>query len=230
MPDSRKRIADIAFLLALMAYVLAGVTLTPMHADEFMQMAMARDTFYIAHGQWNQIAFTPPVQPDTEQYLRLINGTINKLLIGVAWRLSGRGADTLPGIYAWAMPFDWNQRQRNVPGIDALHVARWPSALLTALGVIPVFLLGWQLRLRSLAYPAAAMYALHPVILLNGRRAMAEGSLMLASLLAMAWLLGMIVAEHSGNAKGFMLRLPFAVRYAVLGLFAGLAVAAKQTG
>ena len=230
MPDSRKRIADIAFVLALMAYVLAGVVFTPLHGDEFMQMAMARDTFYIAHAQWNRIAFTPPAQPDTEQYLRLINGTINKMLIGVAWRLSGRSADSLPGIYAWAMPFDWNQRQGNVPGLDALRVARWPSALLTALGVIPVFLLGWQLRLRSLAYPAALMYALHPVILLNGRRAMMEGSLMLASLSAIAWLVAMIVAEHSGTARGFMLRLPFAMRYAILGLFAGLAIAAKQTG
>src|SRR5260370_959478 len=98
------------------------------------------------------------------------------------WLPRGAGSRTSRGRSGWAMPFDWNQRQGNVPGMDALQVARWPSALLTALGVIPVFLLGWQLRLRSLAYPAALMYALHPVILLNGRRAMMEGSLMLTSL------------------------------------------------
>src|SRR5258708_12272707 len=141
MPGSRKRIADVAFLLALMAYVLAGVIFTPMHADEFMQMAMARDTFYIAHGQWNQIAFTPPVQPDSEQYLRLINGTINKMLIGVVWRLSGGGADRLPGTFAWAMPFVWNQRKGNIPRVDLLDLARCPPPAPTAPALLPPFFL-----------------------------------------------------------------------------------------
>ncbi len=230
MPDSRKRIADGAFLLALMIYILAGVTFVPVHGDEFMQMSMARDVFYMARGQWDRIAYTPPVEPDTEQYLRLINGTINKTLIGITWLLSGRNASSLPGIYAWAMPLDWNRQQGNVPSDDLLHLARWPSAILTALGVIPIFLLGWQLRLRSLAYPAALLYALHPVILLNGRRAMMEGSLMLATLLTISWLLAMIIAEHSATANGLVRRLPPLARYVILGVLIGLVVAAKQTG
>src|SRR5258708_35657420 len=96
---------------------------------------------------------------------------------------------------------------------------------MAALGVIPVFILGWPLRLRSLAYPAALLYALHPVILLNGRRAMMEGGLMLTSLLTMAWLVSMIVAEHSATSDGFMRRVPFAYRYALLGILAGLGIA-----
>lgn len=230
MSDGRKRLADGAFLLALVLYILAGTVSVPAHGDEFMQMSMARDTFYLARGQFDRIAFQPPVEADTEQYLRLINGTINKTLIGVAWMLDGRDAASLPGIFAWAMPFDWNQQHGNVPADDALRVARWPSAIPAALGVIPVFLLGWQLRLRSLAYPAALLYALHPVILLNGRRAMMEGSLMAAILATMCWLLAMIIAEHSAAACGFMQRIPIPLRYAILGLLAGLAVAAKQTG
>ncbi len=230
MPDSRKRIADATFLLALMIYVLAGTALTPAHGDEFMQMAMARDFFLLPSGDWRQLAVAPPVEPDTLPYLRLINGTINKNLIGVAWALDGRSASDLPGIFAWEKPLDWNRQQGNVPSDDAIQLARWPSALLTALGVIPMFLIGWQLRLRSLAYPAALLYALHPVILLNGRRAMMEGSLMLTTLLCLYWLTGLIIAEHSATASGFMRRLSPAVRYGVLGLLIGLAVAAKQTG
>jgi hypothetical protein len=48
MPDSRKRFADGAFLLALMVYILAGVATVPVHGDEFMQMSMARDVFTMA--------------------------------------------------------------------------------------------------------------------------------------------------------------------------------------
>jgi len=230
MPDSRKRIADATFLLALMIYVLAGTALVPVHGDEFMQMAMARDFFSLMRGDWQQLTVTLPVEPDTLPYLRLINGTINKNLIGVAWAIDGRGADSLPGIFAWAQPLDWNRQHGNVPPDDALQTARWPSALLTALGVIPMFLIGWQLRLRSLAYPAALLYALHPVILLNGRRAMMEGSLMLLTLLCIYWLTALIIAEHSATANGFMRRLSPVVRYGVLGLLIGLVVAAKHTG
>jgi 4-amino-4-deoxy-L-arabinose transferase-like glycosyltransferase len=191
---------------------------------------MARDTYYLAHGEWDRFAFNQPIQPDSEAYLRLINGTINKTLIGGVWLLGGRSIDSLPGVFVWTMPFDWNQRQGNVPSDDDLHTARWPSAILAALGVIPMFFIGWQLRLRSLAYPSALLYALHPVILLNGRRAMLEGSLMFFTLVTMAWLIALIVSEHSATANGFMSRLSPIVRYGVLGVLAGLAIAAKQTG
>src|SRR5258708_18340562 len=221
MPDSRKRIADAAFLVALMIYVLAGIGITPPHGDEFMQMAMARDIYYVFGGQWNKLAFAPPLIPDTEEYQRLINGTLNKNLIGVTWMLSGRGADSLPGIYAWGNPYNWNVSQGNVPSDDALHTARWPSALLTALGVLPMFYIGWQIRRRSVAYPSAVLYALHPVILLNGRRAMMEGGLLLFTLLTVAWLIAMIVAEHSAADNRPMKRLPPTVRYAILGALAG---------
>ncbi len=230
MSDSRKRIADLAFLTALIFYILTGIALTPAHGDEYMFMAMARDTYYIAHGDWNKLLYSPPVEPDSEQFLRLINGTVNKTLIGLVWLLEGRSIDSLPGVYAWTMPFDWNQREGNVPSDDDLHTARWPSAILAALGVVPMFFIGWQLRMRSLAYPSALIYALHPVILLNGRRAMLEGSLMFFSLATIAWLLALIVSEHSANANGFMSRLSPVVRYGILGVLAGLAVAAKQTG
>src|SRR5260221_8966499 len=144
--------------------------------------------------------------------------------------LTGRNADRLPGIYVWTMPYDWNQRDGNVPSDDGLILARWTSALLAALGVLPMFYIGYQLRMRSLAYPAVLLYALHPVILLNGRRAMLEGSLMFATLMTIAWLIALIVAEHSAITGGFIRKLSPAVRYGLLGILAGLAIASKQSG
>src|SRR5204862_397714 len=91
--------------------------------------------------------------------------------------------------YGLSLDLVWNQLQGNAPSDDDLHTARSPSAILAALGVIPMFFIGWQLRLRSLAYPSTLIYALHPVILLNGRRAMLEGSLIFFTLATMAWLL-----------------------------------------
>ncbi|MCC6973884.1 MAG: phospholipid carrier-dependent glycosyltransferase [Anaerolineae bacterium] len=230
MNEPRKRLADVIFLAALMIYILSGIRAVPPHGDEYMQMSMARDYFLVRAGQWDQLAYSPPVQLDSGQYLRLINGVINKYLIGLVWELSGRDPDALPGIYVWDMPLEWNQAQGNVPTLESLHLARLPSALLTALGLIPIFLLGWNLRLRSLAYPAALLYGFHPVILLNGERAMMEGSLMLFSLCAIYWTVALVVAEHSATAEGYLKRLPRFVRYALLGVWVGLAAASKHTG
>lgn len=224
MTEPRKRIADFAFLLALMLYILWGVPLVPAHGDEFMQMSLARDYFSLSEGNFAALGYTPPIERDTQQYLRLLNGTINQATIGLVWRLSGRTADQLPEIYAWAMPYRWNEQNNRVPDDDALVVARWASAIFTALGLIPIFMLGWHLRLRSLAYPAALLYALHPVILLNGRRAMMEGSLLFFTLMSLYWLVALIVAEHSATARGFMVRLPAWMRYSGLGLLLGFCV------
>jgi 4-amino-4-deoxy-L-arabinose transferase-like glycosyltransferase len=228
--EQRKRVADIGFLLALMVFVVAGIALVPPHGDEYMQMSMAKDVFYEARGEWSRLAFVPPIQPDTEPYLRLLNGTLNKTLIGLTWLLTGRTEHGLPGIYAWGESQEWNTQQGNVPTDDDLTLARWSSALLTALGVIPMFVIGWHVRLRSVAYPAAILYALHPAILINGRRAMMEGSLLFFSLLTLAWAIEMIVTEHSASARGWMRRLSPIVRYAGLGVCCGLVLSAKYTG
>ncbi|MCC7208616.1 MAG: phospholipid carrier-dependent glycosyltransferase [Anaerolineae bacterium] len=230
MSNSRKRLADGAFLLALMLYILLGAPRVPEHGDEYMQMSMARDWFGIVEGRAPQQGYVAPDAPDGDMMLRLINGVLGKYTIGMTWQLAGLGKETLPGVYVWEMPRAWNQENGTIPTSEALRLARWPSALMTALGLIPIFILGWHLRLRSMAYPAALLYALHPVILLNGRRAMLEGSLILFSLLTMAWLVAIIVAEHSASATGFLKRMPAWLRYAILGLLIGLTVAAKHTG
>lgn len=230
MSDSRKRLADVAFVLALMLYVLYGTSQVPPHADEYMHIALARDFFLLRDHGAAALAYVPPVQVDTLQHLRLLNGTVHKNLVGMLWAASGRTAESLPNIYAWAMPLEWNIANGNVPTQDELSLARWASASFTALAVVPMFMLGWHLRLRALAYPAALLYALHPVILLNGRRAMLEGSLIFFSLFSMYWLVALIVAEHSATARGFMVKLPVWMRYGVLGILIGLTVASKHTG
>src|SRR5579864_3123864 len=186
LPQNRNQFADFLFVGALMIYVLAGIVPTPIHGDEFMQMAMARDVFYLARGQMDQLRFNPPVQPDTEQQLRLINGPLNKDLIGALWIASDRPDASLPGIFAWAMPLDWNQANGNVPAVDELDMAGLPSAVLTALGVALIFAIGGFVGGRKAAYPAALLYALDPAVLLNGRRAMMEGGLMACTLLLVA--------------------------------------------
>jgi 4-amino-4-deoxy-L-arabinose transferase-like glycosyltransferase len=222
VPQTRARLADVLFVAALSWYVIAGLAIAPKHGDEFMQMAMARDVFYLARGQTDQLRFSPPVQPDTEQQLRLINGPINKDFIGLLWIVTDRSDFTLPSIFAWAQTLDWNAMHGNVPDADSLNAARVPSTLLTAAGVILIFIIGLRAGGRKAAYPTALLYALHPVILLSGRRAMMDGELIGCTLLlivATLWL------TSPGRKRAFD---PLA--WALFGICAGLTVCAKHTG
>lgn len=84
-----------------------------------------------------------------------------------------------------------------------------------------------EMRWRLAPYAAALIYALDPAVLINGRRAMMEGSLMLTTLTAVWWAVAMM---SEPQAIGFMRRIPVATRYVILGVLAGLTVAAKDTG
>src|SRR5690606_15042710 len=109
-----------------------------------------------------------------------------------------------------------NQRTGHFPADDLLRAARWPSALLTAAGVVVMFALGREAGGRPAAYLASAYYALSPALLLNGRRAMMEGSLLFFSLLVVL--------------AGVWFLRTYSWRTALLmGVAGGLALASKHT-
>ena len=84
------RLASSVWIIALMLYVIAGTTLTPFHGDESTQVYMSRDYAYqFIERDLNLVQFHEPPISAQEQDLRLLNGTINKYLIGLAWHVGG---------------------------------------------------------------------------------------------------------------------------------------------
>lgn len=223
---------DILYLLLLAAYVLAGVPLASFHGDEPMQIYMSRD-FETAFVARNPAALTtqPPYPIDSDQHLRILNGSVNRYAIGLARALAGIGADQLPPRpgWDWGLVYADNAATGHVPS-DALMLAgRLPSALFLAGSVFVIFGIGWQLgsanpRLaRPLAYIVTALYGLNPIILLNGRRALQEGALLFFGLLAI--LTAAVIARRRSNGK------PIPVyAWAGLVLSSALTLASKHNG
>jgi 4-amino-4-deoxy-L-arabinose transferase-like glycosyltransferase len=85
-----------------------------------------------------------------------------------------------------------------------------------ALGMLTLFAIAIQLGGRMTAYLATLLYTLSPALLLNGRRAMTEGTMTLFSLLV---ILAGMYAVQTRKWWAFVL----------LGLCGGLAVASKHT-
>ncbi len=219
--------ADTAWVFALVLYVLAGVALVPFHGDESTLIMMSRDYHdrFLAGDLSSLLYHDPPVDA-ARQHLRLLNGTVPPYLIGLAWHLAGYTVDDLNDQWLWGAGWAWNVANGHMPSPDLLLVARWPSALLTALSVPLLFGLGMRWGGRSVAYPASFILATHPVVLLQGRRAYMEGALLCFSLLVVllaAWWGQRLTRTE---CRGWRDRAaPLA-----LGVAAGLAAASKHSG
>lgn len=220
------RIFDVALLIILTAYILAGVALTPFHADEATQIHMSRDYAYqFLQGDLQRLRYDPDVPLTAETQLRLINGTLNKYLIGFAWHLAGYQESDLNTDWDWGGDWSYNVSAGHIPSDALLVVSRLPSALFAAAGVWIVFALGWQLGGRWTAYGAALYYTLSPGLLINGRRAMMEGTLTFFSLLTLLLGIWFLTSVWQRDAR----RCPL-VAMILLAIAGGLTVASKHTG
>ncbi len=217
--------ADILWVFALMLFVALGAPPVPFHPDESTQIMMSRDYHYqFVAGDWSQVLYTDPPLNATEQHLRLLNGTLSKYLIGLAWDLGGYTVDDLNEQWLWGADYAWNVANGHRPTDALLRTARWSQVLAGALAVPVMFALGWLWRRRWTAYPASFLLATHGVVLIHIRRAYMEATLLLFSLLvalAAVWWARRVLRGDQRRQPGPAL---------VLGMVAGLAVASKHSG
>jgi 4-amino-4-deoxy-L-arabinose transferase-like glycosyltransferase len=219
-------LVDAAFLLALAAYVLAGYKVVPFHGDESTLIFMSKDYYYLVqqHDLDRVLYRDPPVDPH-EQALRLINGTVGKMAMGVAWDLAGLHASDINGSWAWNMDWSANVSLGHVPEVRLLHAARLSSTLLTVISGWAVFGIARLVaRNRLAAYAASLIYLTTPAVLVDGRRAMMEGSQLCFSALAVLVALVILREQARSEWRGRVL----VAWYAVFGVACGFALASKH--
>ncbi len=226
MKRMKKPVIAGVWLVLLAIYVLAGVPLASFHGDEAMQIWMSHDyaTAFI-YGEPQRLMSAGPFNIDTEAQLRILNGSVNRYAIGLSWHLAGytNGDLPTPPGWDWGLDHDTNAEVGHRPTEALLHVSRVSSALFLALSVWAMFGIGWQLGGPLVAYLASGLYALNPVILLNGRRAMMEGSMLFFGLLVVLVAV-MIVRKRAQGQRGLW------GWWLALALSGGLALTSKHSG
>jgi 4-amino-4-deoxy-L-arabinose transferase-like glycosyltransferase len=202
----------------LILYLLAGIPLTPFHGDESTIIAMSRDWYTLVVERNFAAVFYRDPSPDlATQELRLANGVVAKYAIGLGLWLAGIPAERLPSQWEWGADWNYNRSAGHMPDDQVLFVARLASTLLTALSLALVFAIGRHLGGRGGAWCAALVYVTMPSVLINGRRAMFEGAMLVT--LALVIFAGLLAASPGRLGR----------RWLFLGTAAGLAVASKHT-
>lgn len=193
---------DAVFVGVLAVYALAGIGIATFHGDEAMQIYTSHD-YVIAFIERDPLRLqtTPPYPIDSDGHLRILNGTVNRHLIGVSWQIAGLHSGMLPPRpgWDWGLGYDDNVATNHRPTPALLNASRVSSALFFAASIGVVFVLGNLLGGRWVAWLAAGLYALNPVLLLNSRRAMQEGSLLFFGLLAV--LTAAVIAQRRAHGQ-----------------------------
>ncbi len=225
----RMWMVDSVWLIVLGIYILAGTGLATFHGDEAMQITMSADyeTTFQA-GEPGSLAVHSPYTVDSPELLRLINGSVNLYTIGLSWHVAGMNVSDLPNIWQWPLSYEDNVAQGNRPSDALLNVARLPSALFLTLSAAVMFGIGWRLGGRPLAYIVSGLYAVNPVILLNGRRAMQEGSFLFFGLLTV--LIAIFISHRQTEREANGRNASKVVAWIGLVLAGGLALASKHSG
>ena len=204
---------DAPWLGLLALYILAGAAAVPFHGDESTQIYMGRDYYYQFAGK--AAGSIGEAGSLAEQELRLLNGTVSKTIYGWIAASSDIPLDKLNEQWDWEADYSYNRDTNRIPDSDLLYKGRLASAGQLVLAALAFFCFVKMTIHRPVAWLASGLFVFHPTILLNGRRAMMEGSHLLGMmlvLLAAAWVM------RGGKWRA----------YAALGAAAGFAMATKH--
>lgn len=212
------RWVDVAVVLAVMAYLVAGASSAPRSSDEAAQVALSRDA---------RLVFTDPraLAPGgaTSAVLeaqRLVHGTVTRCAVAVGWYLGGaRDADrpVLPGETAKAGD---ENRPHDVPAAF-LGAARAGPAVIGAVGALMLYLLARRVAGRRVATAALVLFGLNSGFLLVARQATDTGAVVTFGLAAI------LLAAYASDR----LERPAPVRlgaWTAVALAAGLCLAAGR--
>lgn len=220
------RLADGLLLAGLIAYVIVGTPIVTFHGDEGMQVYATSD-FNTAFVDRNpaELMTQPPYYIDSRPHLRILNGSVQRYTAGLVLYLRGHNEGDLPQLpgWNWGLSYDDNVAGGWLPKNSVLMPARYTSATFFAASIIIMFAIGWQIGGRISAYTSAVLYGLNPILLLNVRRAMMEGTMLFFGVLTilMAVIIARQLTEH-GRFSWFA--------WVILPLVGGLTLASKHTG
>jgi len=190
----------------------SGLSAIPFHPDESTQLYMSSD-FELLFQDPMAMTWQPGQEGDWRQRYRELDAPLTKYILGLGRTVAGIA--TLPVDWDWSASWKENQQNGGFPSPDLLLAARTAITLLLPLSLVLIFLIG-----KEMSGPAgglAAMFILgtNALVLLHGRRTMAEGPLLFGVCLAV-W--GFLQGHRLPWLAGLGMALAFNAKQSTLAL------------
>ncbi len=186
----------------------SGIPSVPFHPDESTYLYMSND-FDLLIREPLSMSWDPNHENDIRQRYRELDAPLTRYILGLGRTVAGLPA--LPVDWDWSASWEQNRQNAALPNPALLLAGRFAVTLLLPFSLILIFLTGKALSGSLGGLAAMLIMGSSALVLLHGRRAMAESALLFGSCLAI-W----------GFIKGS--RLPW-----LAGLGMALAVSAKQS-
>ncbi|MGA9532115.1 MAG: hypothetical protein WBR18_05315 [Anaerolineales bacterium] len=164
-----------------------------------------------------QLAYEPGRPQSQAEIYRALNAPLPKYVLGIGRRLAGFGPDSPPNDWNWSESWQENRAAGALPETRLLVGARTASTVLAWLAIFCVYFAAESLAGRLTGFAAALLYASNALVLLHGRRAMAEGTLLFTTSAA---LLAGLYAHRRPLVGGIASGLASATKQSALPLFA----------
>jgi 4-amino-4-deoxy-L-arabinose transferase-like glycosyltransferase len=217
-----------AILFALFAGFLltSGLAMIPFHPDEASLLYESQD-----FERWllDPLALAWPGEgaDDPQLEFRLLNAPLGKYVLGAGRLAAGYSLEQTNADWDWSLTWAENVDAGALPPERMLVAARSASSLVMWAGLLILTIVGYHLGGPSVGVCTALLGASNALLLLHGRRAMSEGTLLLGISLA---LLGILHADRRPWLTGLGVGLAIASKYSALPiLFIGLVASVWQT-
>ncbi len=199
---------ELAALVLFSLFVIGGASGVPFHPDESSWLFQSRDLEGLLTDPAS-LAWRSDARPPQELTYRLLNAPLAKYILGAARLAAGFPASSVDSDWDWTKTWEENVAAGALPSERLLQDARRTNALLLIPAVIALYLCGRALGGRTTGLAAALLLATNALVLLHGRRAMAEGALTLGVCLA---LLGLLYADRHPWLAGLAAGVAFSAK------------------
>lgn len=223
MKKNKFRILDFLFLGALIVFLFLGMNLVPLHGDEPMIITRSQDYQRVfLEGDITSVQAGKPLDIESERYFRMLEGTVNHFVVGFTRQIFGN-KNKLPPFPGWdfAVDYQTNLKSGFVPNPTLLTLARICSTIFLAASLFCLFYISKLISSRPAAYISTFIYATNSVLILDGRRAMLESTVLFFGLLNI--LIAIFISKYNKYFNNKLFWLMFCIS-------AGLALASKHTG
>jgi hypothetical protein len=205
---------ELGVLAALAVFVLWGIPRVPFHPDEASLLFESRDLELLVSDPLSMV-WRPDRRPSRELEYRLLNSPLPKYILGLGRRAAGFGPDSVSVDWDWSKTWRANAADGALPSHHLLSGARTAGSLALLAAVITTYLAGRRIGGRAVGLAAGVLMGLNALSLLHGRRAMAEGTLLMGVSLAVV---GILLADRRPFWAGLALALAFNAKASTLAL------------